>query len=228
MTSLEEAIGYEFRDRGLLQEALTHTSHAHESASARHNERLEFLGDSVLGLAVAHYLFEKNPSESEGFLSDTRAALVSSASQARWAASLGLGHHLRLGAGERSKGGAEAQNNLANAVEALLGAVFLDGGLPPVVRIVRGWLDTSAFTGLEANHKKALQEFIQKRHQRPPDYEIVSQEGPDHARTFKVRVFLGKKTLGLGSGRSKREAQQEAARNALDYLSSHKLTRDDL
>ena len=228
MSSLEEVIGYRFRDKELLAEALTHTSHANETGSARHNERLEFLGDSVLGLVVSYYLFLKNPSENEGFLSDLKAAVVSGANQARWAERIGLGRHLRLGAGEHLGGGASSQSILSGAMEAVLGAVYLDGGLAPVEKIVIPWLESQAFEALEVNHKKALQELIQKKHKRPPDYELMSEAGPAHERLFTVRVYLGRKTLGLGSGKSKKEAQQAAAKNALDYLATHELHKHEI
>jgi ribonuclease-3 len=228
MSSLEEVIGYSFRDKELLAEALTHKSHATESGSPRYNERLEFLGDSVLGLIVSYYLFLKNPSEDEGFLSKTKSALVSRASLARWAEALDLGHRLNLGAGEHLSGGTRRHSNLANAMEAVLGAVYLDGGLAPVEKIVIPWLEGQAPATLDIDHKSALQELIQKKHKRPPDYELTGETGPEHNKVFTVRVHLGKKTLGLGTGKNKKEAQQAAARNALDYLSTHRLGAADL
>jgi ribonuclease-3 len=228
MSSLEEIIGYEFRDKELLAEALTHKSHATESGSSRYNERLEFLGDSVLGLIVAYYLFLKNPSEDEGFLSKNKSALVSRANLARWAETLGLGRHLNLGAGEHLSGGSHRHSILSNALEAVLGAVYLDGGLPPVEKIVIPWLDGQVPESLDADNKSALQELIQKKHKRPPDYELVSETGPEHDKLFTVRVYLGKKTLGIGAGKNKKEAQQAAARNALDYLSTHDVRASEI
>ncbi len=228
MSSLEEVIGYRFRDGVLLEEALTHKSHATECGGVRHNERLEFLGDSVLGLVVSYYLFLKNPSEDEGFLSKTKSAIVSRANLARWAGELKLGPHIRLGAGEHLSGGAKRQSILANALEAVLGAVYLDGGLGPVEKIVIPWLESQGPESLDSDYKSALQEEIQKLHKRPPDYELVSEAGPEHAKLFTVRVYLGKKTLGLGSGNNKKEAQQAAARNALDYLATHEIRRGDI
>ena len=130
MSSLEEVIGYKFRDKELLTEALTHKSHATERGGLRHNERLEFLGDSVLGLVVSYYLFLKHPSEDEGFLSKAKSAIVSRANLARWAELIKLGHYINLGAGEHLSGGSKRHSILANAMEAVLGAVYLDGGLP--------------------------------------------------------------------------------------------------
>ncbi len=228
MHSLEEVLGYRFKDAGLLEEALTHKSHATERGGLRHNERLEFLGDSVLGLTVSYYLFLKNPSEDEGFLSKTKSAIVSRANLARWAEALGLGKHLFLGAGEHLSGGAKRHSILANALEAVLGAVYLDGGLAQVEKLVMPWLESQGPDKLDADYKSALQETIQKRHKRPPDYELMSAAGPEHLKLFTVRVYLGKKTLGLGSGKNKKEAQQAAARNALDYLATHEIHKADI
>jgi len=227
-SSLEEVIGYKFKDRGLLDEALTHKSHATERGALRHNERLEFLGDSVLGMVVAYYLFLKNPSEDKGFLSKTKSAIVSRANLARWAETIGLGHHLYLGAGEQLSGGSTRHSILSNAMEAVLGAVYMDGGLPPVEKIIIPWLETQSGAELDVDYKSELQEIIQKRHKRPPDYELMSESGPEHNKLFTIRVYLGKKTLGLGSGHNKKEAQQAAARNALDYLSTHEVHQHEL
>ncbi|MCM2267612.1 MAG: ribonuclease III [Elusimicrobiales bacterium] len=227
MSSLEEVIGYRFRDKELLAEALTHKSHATEQGSPRHNERLEFLGDSVLGLVVSYYLFLKNPSEDEGFLSKTKSAMVSRANLARWAETLNLGRHLSLGAGEHLSGGSHRHSILANALEAVLGAVYLDGGLSCAEKIIIPWVEGQAPEKLDADNKSALQELIQKKHKRPPDYELMTETGPEHDKVFTVRVHLGKKTLGLGTGKNKKEAQQAAAKNALDYLNTHELPQGD-
>ena len=227
MSSLEEVIGYKFRDKELLAEALTHKSHATEKGSLRHNERLEFLGDSVLGLVVSYYLFLKNPSEDEGFLSKTKSALVSRANLARWAELIGLGHYINLGAGEHLSGGSKRHSILANAMEAVLGAVYLDGGLPQAEKLIIPWLESQVPEKLDIDHKSGLQEIIQKAHKRPPDYELLSEAGPEHEKLFTVRVYLGKKTLGLGSGKNKKEAQQAAAKNALDYLGTHEVHKHE-
>lgn len=228
MSSLETVIGYKFRDKVLLEEALTHKSHATESGGVRHNERLEFLGDSVLGLVVSYYLFLKNPSEDEGFLSKSKAALVSRANLARWAEVLGLGLHLYLGAGEHLSGGSKRHSILANAMEAVLGAIYLDGGLGETEKLIIPWLEAQAPETLDPDYKSSLQELIQKRHKRPPDYELLKETGPEHSKLFTIRVYLGSKTLGLGSGKNKKEAQQAAARNALDYLATHEIHKHEL
>jgi len=228
MSSLEEIIGYKFSDKALLEEALTHKSHATERGILRNNERLEFLGDSVLGLVVSYYLFLKNPSEDEGFLSKNKSGLVSRANLARWAEAIGLGHHISLGAGEHLSGGSKRHSILANAMEAVLGAVYLDGGLHPAEKLIIPWLESQVPGNLDIDHKSLLQEIIQKTHKRPPDYELMSETGPEHEKLFTVRAYLGKKTLGLGSGKNKKEAQQAAAKNALDYLRTHQVHKHDL
>ena len=228
MSSLEEIIGYKFSDKALLEEALTHKSHATERGILRNNERLEFLGDSVLGLVVSYYLFLKNPSEDEGFLSKNKSGLVSRANLARWAEAIGLGHHISLGAGEHLSGGSKRHSILANAMEAVLGAVYLDGGLHPAEKLIIPWLESQVPGNLDIDHKSLLQEIIQKTHKRPPDYELMSETGPEHEKLFTVRAYLGKKTLGLGSGKNKKEAQQAAAKNALDYLGTHEAQKRDL
>ncbi|HBA59934.1 MAG TPA: ribonuclease III [Elusimicrobia bacterium] len=227
MAFLEEVIGYKFRNPKLLEEALTHKSHSAESGSPSDNERLEFLGDSVLGLIVSYYLFRTHPDKDEGFLSKAKSALVSRANLARLAAGMGLGEHLFLGTGEYQSGGKSRHSILANALEAVLGAVYLDGGLAAAEKMAAPWL-TALPENLEADHKSELQEYIQKRHKQPPDYELMEEEGPEHNKRFTVRVCIGRKTLGLGGGKNKKEAHQAAAKNALEYLRSHEVRGDEL
>lgn len=228
MSLLEEKLGYKYKNRKLLDEALTHKSHAAEHSSPEDNERLEFLGDSVLGLVVSGYLFHKHPSEDEGYLSKARAAIVSRENLARWGKDLGLGNFLLLGAGENSSGGKHRKSNLANAVEALLGAAYLDGGLAAVEAVVMPWLPTQQPAEIASDYKSELQEKIQKRLKRPPSYELLEETGPEHDKRFTVRVFLGKKTLGLGDGKSLKEAHQAAARSALEYLQAHTLHSSEI
>jgi len=216
--SIEEVIGYTFRDKELLLEALTHKSYAFERDADGHNERLEFLGDSVLSVVVARLLFNEHPGEDEGRLSKHRASLVSRASLARWAERIELGVHLRLGSGEESTGARSRPSLLANALEAVIGAVFIDGGFDSADAFVhRCFLDEMA-DFVETDFKSRLQELVQKRHQRMPDYTIVQATGPDHDKTFHVEVSFASKTLGTGSGKTKKEAEQEAARDALQRI----------
>jgi len=218
--SIEEVIGYKFRNSGLLLEALTHKSYAFEQESEGHNERLEFLGDSVLSVVVARLLFDEHPEENEGRLSKHRASLVSRASLAQWAESIDLGPHLRLGSGEESTGGRTRPSLLGNALEAVIGAVYVDGGFGEASDFVhRCFLDTRG-EFVETDFKSRLQELVQKRHQSMPEYTILKATGPDHDKTFHVEVSFATKKLGEGSGKTKKEAEQEAARDGLERFKS--------
>lgn len=215
---LEETIGYRFRRPELLEEALTHKSRAFEGGEERHNERLEFLGDSVLSAAVAHHLFESLPGENEGRLSKMKASLVSRGTLARWGMEIGLGDHVRLGSGEEATGGRSRPSILANALEAVIGAVYLDGGY----EAARGFVDRCFLSRrpkfVETDFKSRLQEVVQKKYKVPPSYKLVRTAGPDHEKVFSVKVQIGAKTLGTGEGRTKKEAEQAAAEDALRRL----------
>ena len=228
MTSIEEVLGYWFTDKERLREALTHKSYSSESSFSKHNERLEFLGDSVLGLVVSCYLFKRYPAEDEGYLSKIKSALVSRPSLAKWAAAMGLGEHLLLGVGENLTGGKMRASILSNALEALIGAIYMDGGLAPAEKFITAWLSTQTAELLETDHKSALQERIQKRHKTPPEYEVMDTQGPEHDKIFTIRVRIGKKVLGMGYGRNKKEAEQSAAECALEYLENHEVHRSEL
>ena len=217
MNELEHALGYRFRKPELLRAALTHKSASAERGQPRSNERLEFLGDSVLSAIVAQHLYESHPTEPEGRLSKRKAALVSRPSLARWAEALGLGRHLILGPGEDSSGGRERPSIISDAQEAVLGAIFLDGGFEPARQFVLGRLaDGGGFE--ETDYKSRLQEMMQKRHRVPPVYELVSTAGPEHDKSFSVKVLMGKDVLGSGQGKTKKEAEQAAARDAMEKL----------
>jgi ribonuclease-3 len=216
--SIEDVIGYRFRDAGLLREALTHKSHAFEKGIARHNERLEFLGDSVLAAVAAHRLFERYPDCDEGRLSKMKASLVSRATCAQLAQELDLGRFLLLGSGEEATGGRQRPSILSNALEAVIGAVYLDGGFDAARRVVVAHFPDFGEGFEETDYKSRLQEIVQKRHKVPPSYRLVKTTGPDHDKTFAVRVQLGSRTLGSGNGKTKKEAEQVAARDALRKL----------
>ncbi|MBI5210880.1 MAG: ribonuclease III [Elusimicrobia bacterium] len=219
MTSpFEDAIGYRFKDAALLKEALSHRSYASESKTDLYNERLEFLGDSILSAAIAHYCYVNLPQEREGTLSKIRSQFVSRASLAEWAREIGLGAHLLLGVGEESSGGRNRQSVLANALEALLGAIFLDGGYGAAAAFIDRWCQTRLEGFVETDYKSRLQELLQSRFKSTPSYELLQSSGPDHDRTFSVLVHLNKRTLGQGTGKSKKEAEQAAARDALKSL----------
>jgi len=224
---LERAIGYRFRDRGLLEHAMTHTSKANEDISGGvfDNESLEFLGDALLGFVVADLLFREFPQFDEGEKSKTKAALVSTASLARQAEKLQLGDHLLLGRGEEKTGGRRKQALLADGYEALIAALYLDGGLEQarafITREFRDQIDEARRHGtLGQDYKSALQEWLQAREQPLPDYRLVGTAGPDHSKLFEVAVVVSGEPVARATGTSKKEAEQEAARAALERLQS--------
>jgi ribonuclease-3 len=225
--AFEARLGYSFRDPGLLEHALTHTSRANEDVSGGviDNESLEFLGDAVLGFAIADVLFRRFPSRDEGWKSKIKAALVSTASLARLADALSLGEHLLLGRGEEKTGGRRKQALLADGYEALIAAIYLDGGIDQATAfIVRQFepLITEARAPAAAfyDFKSALQERVQSTGSPLPEYAVIGETGPDHHKLFRVEVRLGGKGIAEAVGRSKKEAEQEAARLALDRLST--------
>jgi len=222
LAALEDRLGHRFADRSLLDRALTHTSYANEAASspADHNEPLEFLGDSVLGLAAADLLHRRDPGGDEGTKSQARARLVSGSNLARHAEELGLPALLLLGRGEEKTGGRQRAALWADAFEAVVAALYLDGGLEAALRFVRAEFarDLGAPDFSIRDHKTALQEWLQAQGRGLPLYEVVAEEGPSHRPRFKVRCVLGGKVVGEGEGHSKKVAQQEAARRALEAL----------
>ena len=223
--TLQEAIGYRFRDRGLLEHAMTHTSRANEDVSGGvlDNESLEFLGDAVLGFVVADLLFREFPDADEGEKSKMKAFLVSTATLARVAERLDLGDHLLLGRGEEKTGGRRKQALLADGCEALIAAMYLDGGIEQakafVVRELASLVDELRRDGVSAqDFKSALQEFVQGHNRPLPEYRVVGAVGPDHRKQFDVEVLVAGESLARATGASKKEAEQEAARLALGRL----------
>ncbi len=221
--AFEQACGYRFADPALLVRALTHTSFAEESSAAlRDNQRLEFLGDSVVGLVVAHALHERHPDAAEGVLSKLRSRLVSAKTLAALARERGLGRLLRLGRGEERTSGRQKTSLLAVVVEALVGAVYLDGGLHParavVIDLLGVRLDEVNPNDLGPDYKSALQEWAQGAHRERPSYELVGSDGPAHDCVFTVRAYVLGAVAGEGRGRSKKEAEQRAAKAALQAL----------
>ncbi|HZL95966.1 MAG TPA: ribonuclease III [Vicinamibacterales bacterium] len=221
---LQVRIGYRFRDRGLLEHALTHKSRAAEDASGgvADNESLEFLGDAVLGLVVADVLFHQYPDYDEGQKSKVKAAVVSTQSLARHAEHLRLGDHLILGRGEEKTGGRFKQALLADGYEALIAALYLDGGLDAAEAFLRRELKDALDEGSEQtfvrDYKSALQERLQALGRPLPEYRVSGEAGPDHRKTFSVEVVVNGEVLGTATGRAKKEAEQEAARLALSKL----------
>jgi ribonuclease III len=221
---LQERAGYHFRDAGLLEHALTHTSRANEDVSGGvfDNESLEFLGDAVLGLVVADVLFHQYPNYDEGQKSKVKAAVVSTLSLARHAEHLRLGEHLILGRGEEKTGGRFKQALLADGYEALIAALYLDGGLEAAETFLRRELkdaiDEGSAQTFVRDYKSALQERLQALGRPLPEYRVSGEAGPDHRKTFSVEVIVNGEVLGIAQGRAKKEAEQEAARLALTKL----------
>ncbi len=225
---LQRAIGYRFRDRGLLEHALTHTSRANEDVSGGvvDNESLEFLGDAVLGFIIADILFREFPDYDEGRKSKAKAAVVSTAALARQADRLSLGEHLLLGRGEEKTGGRRKQALLADAYEALIAAIYLDGGIEQARSFI-GREFAPLIADLRASgepgrddYKSELQELVQSTNRPLPEYRLAATHGPDHRKQFEVEVVIGGETLARAIGPSKKEAEQEGARLALAKLRS--------
>src|SRR5437660_10714352 len=217
--ALQQAIGYRFRDRGLLEHAMTHTSRANEDVSGGvfDNESLEFLGDALLGFVVADVLFREFPEYDEGQKSKAKAALVSTSTLARQAERLTLGDHLLLGRGEEKTGGRRKQALLADGYEALIAAIYLDGGIEQArAFIAREFApliaDVRAHGVGGQDYKSALQEYLQSRDQGLPEYRLAGTIGPDHNKQFQVEVVVKGETLASASGTSKKDAEQEAAK----------------
>ena len=224
MRELEKKLNYTFRDPGLLGEALSHSSYAneHRSAGLRSNERLEFLGDSVLGFVTAEFLFLQHPDLPEGDLTRIRAALVCEQSLYEVARKLDLGRYLKLGRGEEAGGGRERTSILADATEAVFAAVYLDGGIGAASTLIhRVLLDAEKEEVVEErrrDYKTALQELVQRQADQVLTYRMIGEEGPDHDKTFLAEVLLNGIQVGTGSGHSKIEAEQSAAKAALRKL----------
>ena len=222
-TALMDKLGYRFRDPRLLEKALTHSSYANEGRHGlESNERLEFLGDSVLGFVAAKYLFEKETGP-EGELTKLRAAVVCEKALCSYSRELGLGDYLLLGKGERLTGGAERPSILADAFEAVIAAMFLDGGLEPVRGFVLRFVEKEANNQRKRHfkdYKTTLQEIVQQNPEEKLEYVLTGESGPDHSKQFVVEVHLNSNVIGTGRGRSKKEAEQQAAREALKLMGS--------
>ena len=219
---LEAAIGYTFRDISLLQNALTHSSYANERwhDSLASNERLEFLGDSVLGMVTAEHLYRTFPQRPEGELSRLRAELVCETNLARVAAQLELGRHLMLGHGEEQGGGRTRESILADAVESVIAATYLDGGFQPAARLIHRFIlsDIPVEKPRIVDYKTTLQELVQQKKNQTISYALTGESGPDHAKKFTVEVRINGKPMGSGSGTSKKRAEQDAAQMAYEAL----------
>ncbi|MEM7050039.1 MAG: ribonuclease III [Acidobacteriota bacterium] len=221
LSPLEEQLGYRFRQPELIELAITHRSHANERGFSGNYERLEFLGDAVLGMVTADWLYRTLPDVPEGELSKLKSYLVSRPVLARRARFLGLGELMRLGVGEERSGGRSKDSLLADCMEAVLGAIYLDGGLEPVARLIRELLeDAMRFRRDRAliDAKTRLQELAQAEGWALPDYRLIEETGPDHSKTFTFECRLNGDRVGVGSGRSKKVAEQAAAAAALEII----------
>lgn len=223
MQEFETRIGYRFRDRSLLQTALTHSSYAneHQNENACCYERLEFLGDSILGLTAAEYLYHYRPELPEGKMTRIRAELVCEESLYAVALTLGIGRLMRLGRGEENSDGRERPSVLADMVEAVIAAIYLDGGMAPAKEFIMTHVLNHAeetISQRNRDNKTELQELVQSEPGSTIRYEMVSADGPDHRKVFTYQVFVNGKAMGSGSGFSKKEAEQAAAGSALQQL----------
>lgn len=216
--AFEEKIGYEFKDKTYIQTALTHSSFANEHKEFNYNERLEFLGDSVLGLVVSDYLFRARNDLPEGKLTRLRANVVCEESLSSVARKINLGDHLFLGKGEKTSGGSDRDSILADATEAVIAAIYLDGGFDQAKDFILSNLRDTIAKNIDGNifrdYKTILQEIIQGNNGKI-SYKLVGESGPDHDKEFEMQVKCGQDTIGIGKGKNKKEAEKEAARDAL-------------
>ncbi|WP_455078744.1 ribonuclease III [Peptostreptococcus stomatis] len=216
--AFEEKIGYEFKDKTYIQTALTHSSFANEHKEFNYNERLEFLGDSILGLVVSDYLFRARNDLPEGKLTRLRANVVCEESLSVVARKINLGDHLFLGKGEKTSGGSDRDSILADATEAVIAAIYMDGGFDQAKDFILSNLRDTIAKNIDGNifrdYKTILQEIIQGNNGKI-SYKLVGESGPDHDKEFEMQVKCGQDTIGIGKGKNKKEAEKEAARDAL-------------
>ncbi len=217
-TDIERILGYRFNDKAVLKQALTHKSFAGEHRGVKHNERLEFLGDSILGAIVADYIYQECPHDEEGVLSKIKSNLVSRRNLYLWGKALNLGHFMALGRGELATGGRTRDSIISNAVEAVIGAIYLDGGYKAARDFILPWVRTQRLTQDDQDYKSRLQELLQQHSPHVPEYEIIQTVGPEHDKVFTVRVSAAGEELGIGKGHNKKQAEQAAARSALERL----------
>lgn len=227
LKELEAYIGYRFEDRGLLDNALTHRSFVNENSilPCKDNERLEFLGDAVLELTISDMLMKKFPDLAEGELSKLRASLVNEQPLAKLARSFRIGEFLLLGRGEESTGGRTKPSLLANAFESVVAAMYLDGGFDRATafigRLFEPLIDAGAAAAVYRDYKTAAQEICQNLFRELPRYMVISETGPDHEKRFETSLVVGERVISTGTGRSKKEAEQQAAKEAIEVLRSN-------
>lgn len=220
---LSKVLAYDFKDKDLIKTAITHTSFANEARGrVDHNERLEFLGDSVLSLSVSEFIYKTYPKLPEGSMTKLRAGVVSEFTLAKIAKSMGLGKYLRLGKGEQINGGRHRDSILADAFEAIIAAIYLDGGLEPakefVIRQLADSIKNLSKSDGSWDSKTLLQELLQVSNKADIKYEIIAEDGPDHNKSFTAQISNNGKIIGTGQGKSKKEAEQMAAYNALKKI----------
>ncbi len=223
MNDLQDKIGYHFKNLSLMSEALTHSSYAneHKSKHIKYNERLEFLGDAVLSIVVSDYIFKNCPQLPEGELTKLRASLVCEKSLFKFAKQIDLGSYMLLSKGERNNGGAERSSILADAFEALIAAIYIDGGFSAASKHILNFVIPEIKNSKNRkinDYKTTLQEIVQKNPGEMLEYVLVSESGPDHNKHFVSEVHLNSNVIGKGGGRSKKEAEQQAARQALELM----------
>lgn len=223
MIELQDKIGYQFNNVSLLKEALTHSSYAneHRAQNIRYNERLEFLGDAVLSIVVSDYIFKNCPELPEGELTKLRASLVCEKSLYEFAKKIDLGNYLLLSKGERNNGGTDRPSILSDAFEALIAAIYIDGGMKSASKHILNFVIPEIKNSKKKrinDYKTTLQEIIQKNPGEQLEYVLVDESGPDHNKHFVVEVHLNSNVIGKGGGRSKKEAEQQAAREALELM----------
>jgi len=217
MTQLESVLGIKFTDKKLLEEAITHKSYAIENNKSYWNERLEFLGDSVLSCVVADYLYSKFPDSPEGHLSRIKSQLVSKQTLVKLAKEINIGKFIFLSKGEELTGGRTRESNLANAIEAIIGAIYLDKGFETAKKFILKYIANKKIS-LEIDYKSKLQEISQAKYKVLPVYRVISETGPEHNKNFEVEVKVKNRILGIGKGKSKKEAEQLAAKEAIKIL----------
>lgn len=223
LSELSKVLAYDFKDKDLIKTAITHTSFANEARGrVDHNERLEFLGDSVLSLSVSEFIYKTYPKLPEGSMTKLRAGIVSEFTLAKIAKSMGLGKYLRLGKGEQINGGRHRDSILADAFEAIIAAIYLDGGLEPakefVIRQLADSIKSLSKSDGSWDSKTLLQELLQVSNKADIKYEIIAEDGPDHNKSFTAQISNNGKIIGTGQGKSKKEAEQMAAYNALKKI----------
>jgi ribonuclease III len=224
LKSFEKVIGFKFHNIDLLKKALTHKSYAAETGSSEFNERMEFLGDSILAGIVVDFLYNKYPDQDEGRLSQLKSQIVSGTSLSKWAKELKLGDYIYISKGEEASGGRRRDNLLSDSLEAIIASIYLDAGFEAARKFVLSYMMKQKRIAVY-DAKSKLQEIIQSTYKTLPEYRVIDTKGPDHDKVFEITVYIKNKAMGSGEGKSKKEAEQQAAREALKKI--NKKTRKE-